>query len=487
MTWLTTWLTRPTASLLLLSIFLSALLAAPATEALPSRWERWHAVDTTHFTLLGNAERDTMVQAGRDLEQLRAVLSQISRLQLDPPTPTTIYVFKNAKSMAPYAHRTPDGTPRRLGGAFFRNPHANHILIDGESPGKARALIFHEYVHFFISYNLPAVPLWFEEGLAEVYATFESDGRRAHIGKAVTRHLQWLRVEPWIPLEELMAVDRTSPIYNENARQGSFYAQSWLLAHYLMHGRSDDGSALGKLLHGLRRLPPPEALRRSLNMEPRDLERTLRRYAAQDVHLSKRLPVDASTPADSAWRRLSRAETLVALGDLLAVQIGRRAEAEQHFQGALKLDPERDEAWLGLGLTAERDEDWGAAIAAYERALAAKPGNALAATLKARARLSQGEDPRLVRGALKRITRDHPERPLGWQMLAATYGHSSVTPAEGREGIRAFRKALELAPEHLRLARALHRFYVWLDLPEEADALERDYFRPRGLSVGGRP
>ena len=37
-----------------------------------------------------------------------------------------------------------------------------------------------------------------------------------------------------MPLQELFAVTRDSPEYNESSRQGIFYAESWLLTHYLM-------------------------------------------------------------------------------------------------------------------------------------------------------------------------------------------------------------------------------------------------------------
>ena len=44
-----------------------------------------------------------------------------------------------------------------------------------------------------------------------------------------------------IPLSQLMNVDHSSPDYNERDRQGVFYAESWLLTHFLM---SDANPAL---------------------------------------------------------------------------------------------------------------------------------------------------------------------------------------------------------------------------------------------------
>ena len=51
--------------------------------------------------------------------------------------------------------------------------------------------------------------------------------------------LLWLRDERLIPLQDLFAVDRDSPIYNETSRRGAFYAESWGLLHYLMQGNEE--------------------------------------------------------------------------------------------------------------------------------------------------------------------------------------------------------------------------------------------------------
>ena len=68
--------------------------------------------------------------------------------------------------------------------------------------------------------NSSPVPLWLNEGLAELYSTFESEDGKVAIGKPIERHVYWLRDQPLIPLRELFAVDVDSPTYNEGRRQG---------------------------------------------------------------------------------------------------------------------------------------------------------------------------------------------------------------------------------------------------------------------------
>lgn len=465
---------------LLLSLFLTA---GPAL-GLPSRRDRWIELQTAHFTLLGNAPESTLVAMGKDLESLRAVLGQISDLNLDPPTPTRVYVFKNEKHLLPYTHRDPSGKPIRVSGAFFRSPHGNYILVNGERPERARRVVFHEYTHFFISYNFPPVPLWFEEGAAELYSTFETRGDKASIGKAVSHHLQWLRKQPWIPLERLLEVDRQAPVYHEGSRRGSFYAQSWALVHYLAYGRVDGPDRLQAFLRRLRHQPARQALAESFGVSPRELEDSLRAYVLQDVHLSQQLPIDPrhadATPAGSA-RRLNRLETLGFLGDLLVTQEDRRQEADEHFRAALALDERWAHAWRGLGLAAEKAGEFQSAADFYRRAAELDPDDPIIQALGLRARLQAGEDPRLVRAGLARLTRVHPGLPLAWQLRAATYGFPQLSPHEAEEGLAVFRRALQLAPENVKLAESLMRLYLWLGRSREAQELVATYFRPRGL------
>ena len=72
--------------------------------------------------------------------------------------------------------------------------------------------------------------------MSEIYSTFEPVGTQAQIGKPIEAHLRVLAREQFMPLHELFSVDVDSPQYNEANRQGVFYAESWLLTHYLVSG-----------------------------------------------------------------------------------------------------------------------------------------------------------------------------------------------------------------------------------------------------------
>ena len=472
-------------------LFVVILVGLFADPALGTPKGRWYEARSDHFTVVGNAPEQTLIEVGRNLERLRWVLSQVSTLSLDSPTPTVIYVFKNQEHLAPFLHRGADGRLPTVDGAFVRTPHSNFILVNGEHAQKVRGLIYHEYVHFFVGYNFPSLPLWFEEGLAELYSTFDADASHAYLGKVVLEHLIWLRENPWIPLDELLAVNARSPIYNEATRRGAFYAQSWALVHYLVYGHGE-GAALPRLLHLLRSSPPERAFQQALGGSYDDIEAALRRYTRRQVHVSQQLPIDARERYSVRTRRLSKPEASVRLGDLLSAQSGREDDAVELLRAALKrgkrlAPPHREKylalTWRGLGLTAERRQSFQDAIGHYERALAIHPDDEILKALLLRARLLGGHDHRQVRRELQQLVDLHPGFPLALTLLAATYGQPGVTAEEAERGIPIFRRALELAPESTGLAKMFLRVCVWLGRHDDVQRLEVGYFRPRGINV----
>ena len=98
-------------------------------------------------------------------------------------------------------------------------------------------VVYHEFVHLLVNNSVRSMPLWFNEGLAEYYATFEVQrvGRIARPRNVQEDHVLLLR-DRFLPLESIVAVDHDSPLYNESDKTSIFYAESWALVHYLLMG-----------------------------------------------------------------------------------------------------------------------------------------------------------------------------------------------------------------------------------------------------------
>ena len=95
------------------------------------------------------------------------------------------------------------------------------------------AVAVHEYVHLLVETNVPAAPLWLNEGLAEFFAAGRLDESPAVFGLPHTGHLSILRSREWLPLDALLTATRGSASVRDRWTSATYYAQAWLLVHYL--------------------------------------------------------------------------------------------------------------------------------------------------------------------------------------------------------------------------------------------------------------
>jgi hypothetical protein len=214
----------------LASLFLLLVVCLPIGAQ-----DNWVSVRSKNFLLVGNANEKQIRQVGIRLEQFREAFARLfGRNELESHVPTTVVIFKSHFSFQPFKPKP------NTAGFFQTNSYVNYITLTTELQGEQDPLsvIFHEYTHLLVNEINANMPIWFDEGLAEYYSTVEiADDRRVVLGKPITRHITRLRQNQLLPLKTLFQVDRKSPYYNEEHKQGVFYAQSWALMHYLMSGK----------------------------------------------------------------------------------------------------------------------------------------------------------------------------------------------------------------------------------------------------------
>src|SRR5205085_8315307 len=94
-------------------------------------------------------------------------------------------------------------------------------------------VVFHEYVHLILKQSGITLPLWFNEGTAELFSTIETTRSQITIGEVIPQYISQLRSERLMDVPALMAVGHDSDLYNEQNKIGIFYAESWALVHML--------------------------------------------------------------------------------------------------------------------------------------------------------------------------------------------------------------------------------------------------------------
>lgn len=317
----------------------------------------WFEARTAHFSIYGCGSPQDVNKLAVRLEQFYEAYSLLAGANAVASPPTIVMAFPDEESMRPFLPLY-QGKPGNLSGFFNRGSDENLIVLalphaDSTSPGME--VIYHEYAHLLFRRNDHIWPLWLKEGMAEIYSTFETTGRQAQIARPIGHHLRLLTHERLMPLHELFAVTHDSPEYNESNRQAIFYAESWLLTHYLMAGdnpayKARFGRFTELLIAGQM---PEQAFTNALGTTLPVMETQLRQYLERGHFLPIELPLpaDVSAPLYVTTAAITPVETYFRLGDEL-LRIDRLHDAESYFEQAKKLAPASPLPYEGLGLLA---------------------------------------------------------------------------------------------------------------------------------------
>jgi tetratricopeptide (TPR) repeat protein len=335
-----------------LATALCLLLVAPLCAR--EKAEGWTKVQSKNFLLVGNAREKEIRKVAARLEQFREAFLRLLPVEhFDSSVPLTVIVFKDDESYRPFEPFF-SGQPAGVAGFFQSSPDVDYITLSVDSKHVRRpdALAFHEYVHLLVRNSYGHAPLWFNEGLAEYYSTFDiSDGnKKVTLGNPVRTRVQTLRGRELLPLETLLRVDDSSPYYKEHDKRDIFYAESWALVHYLLSGqRRTQLSAYLELL--ARGTTVDDAFRQAFRTDFITLENEFRafvnlsKYPQQVVTFDKRLELDLLMQSAP----LGEAEAQFYLGDLL-LHINKLDEAAGYLQKSVALDPNHAPAHASLSV-----------------------------------------------------------------------------------------------------------------------------------------
>jgi hypothetical protein len=431
--------------------------AAAASAAIPAARDRWVEVRSPSFVVLANTNERKAREVAASFERFRRALQHLRPdASHQHPVPLRIVVFDSDRSYEPYKLYTGDRSGA-LVGQFQHAAWADYILLNGNPrQGDALPVVYHEYVHAFLRTNFTGVPLWLEEGLAEVYSTFTTDGSTLLVGRPHADHVRLLRERSFLPLAELFAADARSPAYREGERAGIFYAQSWLLAHYVMIGGGERVDQLRAFLDALRGGEPAAlAFDAAFGRTMDELARELRAYVNSPTFPYLRLEL-AALGAEPALevRPVPVAEALYELGTALALRGPETADAARaHLEAAAAAGVV--DAWASLGLLEERRGRPAAAAELYGRAASAGAGRALSLVLQAQAMLAEGATPeaaRTARALARRALALEPSYVEAEALVGRSYLIGDEPPAEG---IAALDAALARLPGRPDVAYAL--------------------------------
>src|SRR5712664_2799317 len=205
-------------------------------------------------------------------------------------------------------------------------------------------------------------------------------GHEFTLGRAPEGHIATLTEKAFLPLKTLFSVDYASPYYNEQSKQGIFYAESWALTHYLILGA--DGKRRSQFAQFLTALAKGEPVDDSfaeafqtdygtIQDELRDYLRKRNTWPTMKVTSRENIQIDVRSIRTTT---LSEAESDYYLGDLL-LHMNRLGDAETHLKNALTKDPNLVSAQASFGILQVRQRKYDEAVTALKKAVEADSKN----------------------------------------------------------------------------------------------------------------
>jgi tetratricopeptide (TPR) repeat protein len=337
---------RPVGGRIGVACVLSWLVAAVPAAAAPREWV---LARSPGFIVVSDAGEKRARQVAHQFEQVRALFRQVLQARVDPGRLVVIIAVKDESGLRELL----PGYWERKGGAWpagifvpGRDKHLLALRLDVTTENPYR-VVYHEYTHLLIRLNVRWVPLWLNEGLAEFWGSSDIDDQETRWGLISGPALLYLRQAPMVKLDDLLAADQSSPLYNDASRTSAFYAQSTVLTHYLLLGAPERRGQIAEFFKQLESgVDEPEALRRAFgDLRKLDLELSayVQRMSFPGVKTQTR--IDAQTIQAMP---LTPAQADALRGDFLA-RTGRPCEARALLDSAVRQDPEMSWAHEGLG------------------------------------------------------------------------------------------------------------------------------------------
>jgi Flp pilus assembly protein TadD len=283
----------PIPSSLTRAMLLGVLLVSSATAAEPP----WLELHSTHFTVITDAGEKKGHEVALRFEQMRAVFaSLLAKDRLHLPVPLTILALKNDKAfyqMAPLRQGQPISVP----GFFVPGDDQNFIVLNLFEEESWRA-VAHDFAHMFLHYNYPPAQGWFDEGLAEYFRSIRVDNKQVELGsdpelgasfsddllqnqrelrtsKSLT---EFLGGQVWLSMPDLFTMKHNTSTYQEGTHHTLFYAQSWMVMHYVLNQKKLPETGTYFDLVQNQHVPVEEAIAKAYGMSSAQFEQAVKDY-----------------------------------------------------------------------------------------------------------------------------------------------------------------------------------------------------------------
>jgi tetratricopeptide (TPR) repeat protein len=454
-------------------LVVSLLTLVPAARfAAAAAQDAWIEVRTPNFTVISNADEKDARKIADQFEQIREVFhNAFPALRTQIGKPVVIFAVKNAESLKLLLPEYWETKGHTHPAGIYVPGEAEHFVAvrtdtQGENPYE---IVYHEYTHALIHLNYRDLPAWLDEGIAEFLGNTQIREKSVQIGKIDSYHLRELHENKLIPIDTLLQVDHNSPYYNEQNRTSLFYAESWVLVHYLlMDPDARQQQLLTKFQNAWVASGNQIAAAQQTFGDLKKFADKMGAYTRQDRFYVGSFNTVSRGKAQSYLSRTMAPAEVEAQRAALYVYTRRFAEAKTALDQAMQDDPHLPAVHESFGMLAYYQQDWATAEKEFSRAVQLHSTNYAAYFFAAGSQMRRrhtNEDDAATAALLEKAISMNPQFAPAYAALSSVY---STNPETHDQALAMGRKAIDLEPGNLQYAVAYS--FVLLNVDRLADA-----------------
>lgn len=310
----------------------TALLAALTPSASQATWLK---AETERFIVYSDGREQELADFATQLTIFDAMLRKVYRQTEAPPATSRFEIF--LISGKDQLRRILPGAPATMRGYYSAQPTGIYAVAKrvGSAQMATNEVLFHEYMHrVMLETTRARYPAWLVEAYAEYFQTARITRDHIELGRQSRVRLDALQAEKWLPWDDVLG---KTPDEFALGRQSIYYAQAWLLLHYML----SDGDRSRQLDVALRNMAggaaPAEAFRAATGLDEAVLTTALQAYRTRRL-ATRRVP----NPLLS--RPVFRMSTLTSSADGLLLEAQRLIDGVPRDEQAGFLAVVRDQA-----------------------------------------------------------------------------------------------------------------------------------------------
>jgi tetratricopeptide (TPR) repeat protein len=411
--------------------------------------EKWVEIRSPHFVVATDAGEKRGREVAQRFEQMRAIFGQLMlKNKVNIPVPLQIIAFRNNKELKQHGPLY-NGKAVDVAGFFQQGTDRDFILLDTSGEDNWPT-VFHEYAHLLLNGNYPPTSAWFDEGFAEYFSTINIIGDAVQIGKPPKYSMEMLRENKWIPMADLLRVQHDSKIYNVGSGRQLFYAESWVLVHYLYDMNKMREANTYFTLAIDKHVAVEAALQQSFGMTPKELQKAVDNYytSPKSVYRTYKLPLNLPKVSTYSAEAMTLLDAQAMLGDADLHSQDRQDQGVSELNAVLKEDANNATAQRGLGYASLYKKQYEQAAQYFTRAAALNSNDPwvhyYVALLRERSGLVAGAEAEQVEKELKAAIALNPQFADAYNLLGVAEMRNGQLP----DALQHLSTAIRMSPRN---------------------------------------